>query len=429
MTRLIRCRRTGGRRTEPRRCAAVRALAVALAATFAVLTIGGVSSFAPTGAVFAQTAGTAGQTLFNLFDGDSVDPKADGLARLAAAIRQAKAPRDCALGELTIYTPKGDPLFQGALSNARRDSLLRALEGQGLGVAGRLSVKEETGSVGKFDAGYIPPRDDKPPTLRTTSDPPKGSKVTAGRTIKVTMVARDDANRWQTGIKTIQLVADSEGGRFVASENYAPCAEPREKRVEATYEVPANPPPIVRLTALAEDHAGLMDTDVGEFPTGDWYGRFGWTHICQGGGSTDETHGIGDLTLDYDGRGNLTGMLVGSIPERKQTIPPCSFKHVAPGTFSAKLVGSYTPGPDTFSAQAVDVRTTPGRASWACPAGSSVQDQGFFTVYEGPMFRDAFRDLRRQPDGSRKSNGESTFSSGGGACTTNYSLTLRQAQN
>jgi hypothetical protein len=45
------------------------------------------------------------------------------------------------------------------------------------------------------------------------------------------------------------------------------------------------------------------------------------------------------------------------------------------------------------------------------------------------MFRDAFRDLRRQPDGSRKSNGENTISAGGGTCTTTYSLTLRQAQN
>ena len=143
-----------------------------------------------------------------------------------------------------------------------------ALEGQGLGAAGRLSVKEEAGSLGKFDVGYTPPRDDKPPTLRTTSVPPKGSKVTAGQTITVTMVARDDADRWQTGIKTIQLVADSDRGRFVASENYAPCAEPREKRVEATYEVPPNPPPIVRLTALAEDHVGLKDTDVGEFRPG-----------------------------------------------------------------------------------------------------------------------------------------------------------------
>ena len=56
---------------------------------------------------------------------------------------------------------------------------------------------------------------------------------------------------------------------------------------------------------------------------------------------------IADLTLDYDGRGNLTGTLAGSTPERTANHPDV-FRQisVAPGTFSAKLVGSYTPGPE-----------------------------------------------------------------------------------
>ena len=257
-----------------------------------------------------------------------------------------------------------------------------------------------------------------------------------GDQIKVTMVARDDATRWQTGIQRIQLIAQNPGGdELVGAQDYPPVIRPNcEGRPEPrtlvlTYTVPRNPPPIVRLRAIAEDFANHHDTDVGEFPTGDWYGTFEWTHLCVGSGLRDETRGIGDLTLDYDGRGNLTGTLAGSIPERTQTMPACSFRQVAPGTFSAKLVGSYTPGQDTFSAQAVEVRTTPGRSSFTCPDGTSVHDQAFFAVYEGPMFRNAFRDLRRQPDGSRKSSGEIPFSAGGGTCTTTYSLTLRQAQN
>ncbi len=67
MTRLIRSR------TEPTRCAPGRAMGAALAASVAFLAIGGVSSFAPTGAVFAQTPGTAGPLTFDLFTGDSVD--------------------------------------------------------------------------------------------------------------------------------------------------------------------------------------------------------------------------------------------------------------------------------------------------------------------------------------------------------------------
>ena len=83
------------------------------------------------------------ETLFNVFpDADSVEPAPKELARLAGAIRQAKVPRECPLGELTIYTPKGDKAFQGALSSARRDAVLAALERLGLDVAGRLFVNQ-----------------------------------------------------------------------------------------------------------------------------------------------------------------------------------------------------------------------------------------------------------------------------------------------
>ena len=37
-----------------------------------------------------------------------------------------------------------------------------------------------------------------------------------------------------------------------------------------------------------------------------------------------------------------------------------------------------------------------------CPAGNTESEVPFFTPYEGPMFGEAFRDLRRQLDGSWK---------------------------
>ena len=95
---------------------------------------------------------------------------------------------------------------------------------------------------------------------------------------------------------------------------------------------------------------------------------------------------------------------------------------ITPGTFSAQLVvGSHTPGQNTFSVQTTNVQTTPGRASYC----GTVMESRFFTVYEGPMFADAFRDLRPEPDGSLKSKGERTAGAGQSSCTTNYSLTLR----
>ena len=88
------------------------------------------------------------------------------------------------------------------------------------------------------------------------------------------------------------------------------------------------------------------------------------------------------------------------------------------------MVGSYTPAQNTFSATVYRVNSTPGRASWACPAGTTEADQPYFAVYEGPLFEDAFRELRRAPDGSLKSNGERTVSVGESTCTTTYALTL-----
>jgi hypothetical protein len=423
MTHVFRC---------VRRCVPATAMATAIAAMFAGLAIGGASWLAPIGAVFAQTPGTAGPIgLGDLFGPDSVDLKPEKARELVNAARKAKTPGQCPLGALFIFTPKGDPIFQQALAAARRQAVLNMLQRNGVD-ATRFFVDSLVGGE-KNDAMLDLQLDRAKPKLTTTSVPPKGKKVKARDKITVTMVARDDAEpkHWQTGIKTIRLVAESEGGRVIASENYEACTDPRERRVEATYTVPANPPPIVRLAALTEDHVGLMDTDVGEFPTqGDWYGTFGWTHTCTGGGNTDVTRGTGDLTLDYDGRGNLTGTLVGSVPERKMTMPTCSgYALVTPGTFRAKLLGSYTPAPDRFAVQAVDVQTTHGRATLTCPAGGSIFEQPFFSAYEGPMFRDAFRDLRRQPDDSRTSTGEITVSVGGGTCTTAYSLRLRAAQN
>jgi hypothetical protein len=230
-------------------------------------TLAGLTALAP--AALAQQPQPDGRVLLgDLFGEDSVNLMPDKARELADAARKAQAPGKCPLGTFFIATPEGDPLYQQALAAARRGALLQALHLQGID-ASRFFVDSLVGGT-KNDAWLDYDLDRERPKLDTVSAPPKGTRVKAGDLIKVTMVARDDADPklWQRGIKTIQLVAESEGGRFVASENYEPCAGPGERRVEATYTIPSNPPPIVRLAALAEDHAGLMDADVGEFPTG-----------------------------------------------------------------------------------------------------------------------------------------------------------------
>lgn len=245
---------------DMRKSGLLRPLFGAIALALALMVV-----FVP--AVLAQ----GGPALFEVFTGpdpDSEDLEPRAVEQLADAMRKAQAPGQCPLGRLTIIVPKGDDLFQKALAIVRRDALLQALARQGVNVAGRLFVSLDTsgGRGTGTKVKYEVARDLKPPKLTTTSQPAKGTKVKPGGLIKVTMVARDDPDPWPTGVKTVQLVAESEGGRFIASQNYEPCAEPAERRVEATYRVPCNPPPVVRLAALAEDHVGLMDTDVAEFP-------------------------------------------------------------------------------------------------------------------------------------------------------------------
>jgi hypothetical protein len=304
---------------------------------------------------------------FELFpDADSIDPKPDVVQRLADAIRKAQSPGKCPLGRLKIRTPNiGDAMFQASVAATRQQVVLQVLDSLGVPVAGRLFVESTVfGNSSGHDTVYEVPRDRKPPKLNTTSVPRKGSKVKAGDRIKVTMIARDDPDPWPTGIKTIQLVADSDRGRFVASENYEPCAQPAERRVEATYLVPSNPPPIVRLTALAEDHAGLMDTDVGEFPTGDWYGRLEWSMRTGTTQAWTRIFGTADLAVSAVGQGKLAGSIVGTA-NMDGNSPECPHvRTIAPTVGRARLTGSYKPGADTMTLAAEQVEpVSQGRIS------------------------------------------------------------------
>lgn len=320
-------------------------------------------------AAFAQQAPSpTSVTVDDVFVGDSVELNPEAAMRLLEAARQAQGPAGCPLGAITIVTPEGDPIFQPALAEARRNVLLAFLDSSGIEASRFFADSIVQGATSRTWVEHN--LDRKKPTLTTTSVPDNGSRVKPGDEITITMVARDDADPkpYQTGIKTLQLVADSEGGAFVASENYEPCADgppPPQRRVVVTYTVPQDPPPIVRLSALAEDHAGLTDTDVGEFPTeGDWYGRIEWTHEDKNiapPDSTGGTHtisGYADLTLEYDGRGNLTGVLTGSQQGQQWYGYPGDIGCTAtlpPTPVTARVLGSYTPGTGAMSLQFVEL--------------------------------------------------------------------------
>lgn len=308
----------------------------------------------------------------DLFVADGVDLNPEAATQFLELVRQAEAPAGCPLGAITLVTPEGDPIFQAALAGARRDALLSFLDRAGI-EASRFFT--DTIVQGATTRAWVEHNLDRErPTLTTTSVPDNGSRVKPGDEITITMVARDDADPepYQTGISTIQLVADSEGGRFLVSESYEPCTEPLEHSVEFTYVVPADSPPVVRLSALADDYAGHADNDDGEFPLTDWYGRIDWSfHSFEDTSRGPDSNraetkydGHADIGVNYDVQGNLTGTLVGS---QKVDVLWWGYPHgngevcsgsAPPTPVTARVLGSYTPGTNVLSLHLVDVQAT-----------------------------------------------------------------------
>jgi hypothetical protein len=149
---------------------------------------------------------------------------------------------------------------------------------------------------------------------------------------------------------------------------------PPEKRLTATYVVPNNPPAIVRLRVAAEDAVGNIATGTIEFPTkGDFFGTITWffqqkedTSLPPNTNRSEaKLHGSADIVLTYDGRGNLTGTLNGSLvsdinwwgypaPGHDYSGQVCR-SDVVTAPVKGDIVGSYTPGPETVTLQARNV--------------------------------------------------------------------------
>ncbi|MBX9777508.1 MAG: hypothetical protein K2Y71_24270 [Xanthobacteraceae bacterium] len=237
--------------------------------------------------------------------------------------------------------------------------------------------------------------DKEKPTLTTTSKPDKGTRVVAGQTIVVRMHASEqygaDRLGWQGGIKKIQL-RDESANRDVAphweAAEPAPCKRKQwEQTLEVKYAVPPNPPPVIRLRAHAWDHAGNEDTDVGEFPTGEWYGRLIWkAHQTSPSGGGD-FWGTMDLSLNDAGNGKLEGTLTGT--QSQMIGGKCKSQTVAPGRLTARLQGSLDAG-KTMSLSLADPQFTPAKVGPCSYGGSPMSAPG---VHSWPDFANVLRDL------------------------------------
>ena len=434
MTRLTPCSRINGG-TDTGRCAPGRAMVVALAASVTALAICGVSSFAPIGAVLAQTPGTAGPLTFDLFAGDSVDLNPKEAQRFADAARKAQAPGECPLGRFTVFMPKGDPLFQKAIGDARRDAVLGFLNRQGITPSRFFAEVSVGGTQNNVQLDLNAARDDIPPTLDVTWTPPKGTKVKAKQRITAKAVARDDADRWQTGINTIDLNVDG-GGPF-GFEDFPrpqpPCERlPPARTLDGVYTVPANPPPLVRLRAVTKDFAGNETELWAEFPTGDWHGRIDWWIP----NPNSRLWGRLDLTFDYDDKGNLTGRMTGdSHVESPARGEFCGMTTQTPSKLSANLVGQYTPGRNTMSLRVADPHSDQGQFSMCAigPGGGPLHMSGQPFGGSGPLGQPGLAQLLNsltvRADGSVEASGEWPVAPAEAQSTLHMKLTLRKVQN
>lgn len=368
-----------------------------------------------------------------LFSTEGVEASPDRIKVLAGAAHNARPTRgECPRGTITAYAPKGDPLFQQALAAARRDAVRAALTKMGVDISQfyfQWAVSDNVKSDTVLTFGV--PADETPPTVSIASKPNSGTKVTANQQIVVTVTARDDSTRWESGIRGIRLFADSEGRRLVQEGTYPPHSptcegQPEPRMLQATYRVPSPAPPIVRLRAITRDHAGreAKDAAIAVFPTGDWYGTMNWTHIVASPLATATTVARADLSLEYDRKGGLTGRMVGTHSATSR-MGPCSGSTTTPGGIQAKLVGSYTPGRDAMTIRTEDKQTTPMHMRILCGGKPVVsQHPGFYEHYER-----ALTGLRATDGGGFESSHDQEYRcEAGSTCTTRISLTLRPAK-
>ena len=222
---------------------------------------------------------SSGISLGPLFEQDLADLKPT--QALKSLIEKARSNRpECpdALTLKVVIKGVGDPIFRDTLAKARVEALETFFENNGF-KKGRDYKLEAPDLKGQNDDVYASYSSPSKPKLNTTSKPEKGTKVKVGDTITVTLTAADDANSVQSGIRAIQLIDLNTKGLvpnpwYAESSGVARCSSGarRPPPLTVVYKVPAGAPPLVRLEASAEDFAGNIDRDLGEFPLGDWYG-------------------------------------------------------------------------------------------------------------------------------------------------------------
>ena len=301
------------------------------------------------GAVLAQTPGTAGPvSLGDLFGGDNnIDLKPGAgkyftdKVREALAAWDALAPGQCPKPKITVTVLKGDDLWQSSIASVQRD-VLKALLGRDADKFFFVpNIAGTTGNV-EIDASVA---DTAPPTITVT--PPSGTKVKNGQRLTIRVTATEPSTGWHAGVKQIQIEDLDRHTNLAPWDNPAPAPRPcghtdLTKTIERSYTVPPDVP-VAHLKITARDYHNPQPAVLVEYPTGDWYGTFEVTTHSVVSGVTLTITDTMVIALEYDGRGSLTGSLVGKRHFKNDDNPSsgryfCSWEITIPNKLRGKLV-------------------------------------------------------------------------------------------
>ncbi len=284
------------------------------------------------------------------------------------------------------------------------------------------SVKDsfdQTKEIGSVNATFTLADDTYAPRLDVVSTPARGAKVKAGDKISLKIKANEvrRGQSWQSGVMDIQLTANNE---LVTSKDYLQyrgksCdAKSWEKTLDVTYTVPSNPPPIINFCAITDDFAGNQNFLCGEFLTrGDWYGTLDWSAWNQVFSGRQYWYGHADLVLDDDGRGGLTGTLVGTESQRLAT--SCPSYTITPGPVRARLTGTHTGQRITINVP--DIERTPAQVT-PCPWGPP--EVGSVLIFKSAL-EEVFHGLAPTSSGAYQSDRELTIAT----ATARFTLKVR----
>lgn len=159
------------------------------------------------------------------------------------------------------------------------------------------------------------------PRVHTVSSIKRDTKVKAGDriTLDVTAQEKRSGGPWQTGVKIIQVTAEPGGLVGNPWTNPSTLPKPCDQKTwsqpyKATYTVPKNPPPIIKICSIAEDYQGNESSQCGEFPTGDKLkGKLSSTTTIKAGTGVGKEilftyQTDADLSLTLQDDGTVTGM-------------------------------------------------------------------------------------------------------------------------